>query len=62
MVHLSNSRFAAVVIIALCISTGLLAFFYFGILQSVYRKSTTGQDAYAKQTEMLLREGLGRIV
>lgn len=62
MVHLSKNRFAAVVIIALCISTGLLAFFYFGILQSIYRKSTTGQDAYTKQTETLLREVSGRIV
>jgi hypothetical protein len=62
MVHLSKNRFAAVVIIALCISTGLLAFFYFGILQSIYRKSTTGQDAYTEQTEMLLREVSGNIV
>jgi len=60
--HLSKNRFAAVVIIALCISTGLLAFFYFGVLQSIYRKSATGEDAYTKQTEMLLREVSGKIV
>jgi hypothetical protein len=60
--HLSKNRFAAVVIIALCISTGLLAFFYFGILQSIYKKSTTGEEAYTKQTEMLLREVSGKIV
>jgi len=61
-VHLSKNRFAAVVIIALCISTGLVAFFYFGILQSIYRESTTGKDAYTKQTEMLLHEVSGKIV
>jgi len=61
MVHLSRNRFPAVVIIALCISTGLLAFFYFGILQSIYRESTPGQDAYSKQTEILLREVSGKI-
>jgi len=62
MVRLNKNRFAAVVIIALCISTGLLAFFYFGVLQSIYRESTTGQDAYSRQTEMLLREVSGKIV
>jgi len=59
---LNKNRFAAVVIIALCISTGLLAFFYFGILQSIYRESTAGQDAYTKQTEILLREVSAKIV
>ena len=62
MVHLSRNRFAAVVIIALCISTGLLAFFYFGVLRSIYRESATGQDAYTGQTEMLLQEVSGKIV
>ena len=62
MAHLSKNRFAALVIIALCLSMGLLAFFYFGVLQSIYRESTTGQDAYSRQTETLLREVSGKIV
>ena len=61
-VHLDKNRFAAIIIIALCISTGLLAFFYFSILRSIYKESTTGQDAYTKQTEMLLLEVSGKIV
>ena len=35
MAHLSKNRFAALVIIALCSSMGLLAFFYFAVLQSI---------------------------
>ncbi len=60
--HLSKNGFAALVIIALCLSTGLLAFFYFSVLQSIYRESTTGQDAYSGQTETLLREVSGKMV
>lgn len=61
MASLNRSRFAALVIIALCISISLLAFFYFGVLQSVYQERTTGQDAYSQQTEFLLREVLEKI-
>jgi len=59
---LDKNRFAAIIIIALCISTGLLAFFYFSVLRSIYKESTTEQDAYTKQTEMLLLEVSGKIV
>lgn len=62
MAQLNRNRLVAVTIIALCVSTCLFAFLYFSILQSAHVESTAGQDAYSKQTEMLLREVSGKIV